>query len=153
MRVKFPTSVATLMIIAATTGGSDAPAQKAQELCGKVVPLSSVLQKYGVKMDAESAAQWMALVTKEGKVYPLIKDESTRMFFKDASLLNRSMQLTARLLEGNFLHVLEVHSIKKDELYEIYYWCDVCSIRRMEKKTCECCGREMVLKEIPVEKK
>jgi hypothetical protein len=95
----------------------------------------------------------MALVGDDGKVYPLIKDDATRMFFKDTALLNRPMQLTARLLEGNYLQVLEVHSIQKDELCEVYYWCDVCSIRRMEKKTCECCGAAMLLKEVPVPKK
>ena len=79
-------------------------------------------------------------------------DELSRHLNGLPILLNRPMQLTARLLDGNYLHVLEVHSINKGELCEVYYWCDVCSIRRMEKKTCECCGAPMVLKEVPLKK-
>ena len=146
-------SLGAILLLAVSTGGADTPTPKAQELRGKVQPLSTLLEKYGVKMDAEAAAQSMALVGDDGKVYPLVKDDATRMFFKDTTLLNRPMQLTARVLDGNYLQVLEVHSIQKGELCEIYYWCDVCSIRRMEKKTCECCGATMVLKEEPVPKK
>ena len=146
-------TAAVLFLLVAPMGGADAPAPKAQDYRGKVQPLSAVLDKYGVKMDPEAAAQSMALVGDDGKVYPLIKDESSRMYFKDAALLNRPMQLTGRVLEGNLLQVLEVHSIIKGQLHEVYYWCDICSIRRMEKKPCECCGETMVLKEVPVKKK
>ena len=145
-------SLVLLLHFAVAIGGSDAPAPKAKVFKGKVQPLSTVLEKYGVKMDPEAAAQSMAMVDDDGKVYPLIKDDATRMFFKDTALLNRPMELSARLLEGNYLHVLEVHSIVKGERCELYYWCDVCSIRRMEKGKCDCCGGPMVLKEVPVKK-
>src|ERR1043166_9560337 len=104
-------TVIGLLVAAVTTGGADTPTPKAQDFRGKVQPLSAVLDKYGVKMDADAAAQSMALVGDDGKIYPLIKDDATRMFFKDPALLNRPMQLRARLLDGNYLHVLEVHSI------------------------------------------
>ncbi len=145
-------TLAALLVLSAASGGADPAGPKAQDIRGKVQPLASVLEKYGVKMDAEAAAQAMALVGDDGKVYPLLKDESSRMFFKDPALLNRPMQLTGRVLEGSFLQVLEVHSIVKGQLCDVYYWCDVCSIRRMEKKNCECCGEVMVLKEVPVKK-
>src|ERR1051326_9321671 len=125
-----PITFVAILLVATATGGADAPTPKPQDFRGKVQPLSAVLDKYGVKMDADAAAQSMALVGDDGKIYPLIKDDATRMFFKDTAILNRPMQLRARLLDGNSLHVLEVHSIVKGDLCEIYYWCDVCSIRR-----------------------
>jgi hypothetical protein len=93
-------------------------------------------------------------VTDDGKVYPLVKDGGSRLFFKDPALLNRPMRLTARLLPGSqMLQVLSARSLIKGEPYEIYYWCDICSIKRGEKMAaCECCGGPMELKEEPVKK-
>ena len=95
----------------------------------------------------------MALLTDDAKIYPLIKDDASRMLFKDTQLLDRPLQLTARLLPGSgLLQVLEVQSIKNGQLCEVYYWCEVCSIKRFEKKICDCCGGPMVLREEPVAK-
>jgi hypothetical protein len=137
-----------------TPGHAAPPEVKTQPFTGKVVPLSSVLEKYGAKLDADAAPQWMALVTNDGKVYPLIKDAGSRMFYKDAALLNRPMRLTGRLLgDTQFLQVFQVHSLgKKGELCEVYYWCDICAIKRFEKMICECCGGPMERREEPVAK-
>ena len=130
-----------------------APPAKQEHFTGKVVPLAGLVEKIGSKLDADAAPHWLALVTADGKVYPLIKDGGARMFFKDPALLNRPMRLTGRLLPGSqLLQVLDVHSIHKGELHEVYYWCDVCSIRRSEKNPCECCGGPMELREVPVKK-
>src|SRR5215470_8928310 len=120
---------------------------------GKVVPLAAVLEKQKINLDADAAPHWLALQADDGKIYPLVKDDGSRMFFKDERLLNRPMQLTGRPVPGtNLLQVVNVHSIVKGELNEVYYWCDICSIRRSEKKICDCCGGPMELKEEPVKK-
>jgi hypothetical protein len=119
---------------------------------GKVVPLAEIAEKGGAKLDADAAPYWLALVNDDGKIYPLLKDDGSRMFFKDTRLLNRPMRLTGRLLPGSqLLQVVEVHSYnQKNELQEVYYWCDICSIKRYEKKLCDCCGAPMELREEPV---
>ena len=131
-----------------------APRQEKREtFTGKVVPLAGLVEKLGSKLDADAVPHWLALVTDDGKVYPLIKDGGSRMFFKDKALLNRPMRLTGRLLPGSqLLQVIEVHSLRMGKLHEVYYWCNVCSIRRSEKNACECCGGPMELKEEPVGK-
>ena len=127
--------------------------EKRESFTGKVVPLASLVEKLGSKLDADAAPHWLALVTDDGKVYPLIKDGGSRMFFKDRALLNRPMRLTGQLLPGSqLLQVIEVHSLRMGKLHEVYYWCNVCSIRRSEKNACECCGGPMELKEEPVGK-
>lgn len=121
---------------------------KTQQYTGKVVPLSGLLEKFGANLDKDAASSWLALVTEDGKVYPLIKEAGSRMFFKDARLLNRPMRLTGRLLpETHLLQVLQVHSLQKGALHEVYYWCEVCTIRRSEPDICECCGGPMELRE------
>jgi hypothetical protein len=119
---------------------------------GKVQPLADVVSRASGKLDADAAAS-LVLVADDGKVYSLIKDNGSRLFFKDPALLRRPVRLTGRLLPGSqILEVRSAHSYVKGQLCEIYYWCDVCSIKRREKNICECCGGPMELHEDPVKK-
>src|SRR5262245_48691361 len=123
-------------------------ASKAQFYTGKVVPLADVLAKSGAKLDADAAPHWLALVTEDGKAYPLVKDDGARMFFKDKRLLNRPMRLTARPAGGTgMVQVLQVHSMRDGQLRAVYYWCAICAIKRFEDMDCECCGAHMELRE------
>jgi hypothetical protein len=120
---------------------------------GKVVPLADVLAKAGVRLDADAGRHWLALVAEDGKIYPLVKDDGARLFFKDKALRNRPMRLMGRLIPGSqLLRVSAVYSIHKGALYEVYYWCDICTIKRGEKNICECCGGPMELREEPFKK-
>ena len=133
--------------------GAAPPSARSGYYKGKVVSLADLVRKFGARLDADAAPSWLALVAGDGKIYPLIKDDGSRMFFKDARLLNRPMRLTARRLPGsNLLQVVQVHSYDKGELREVYYWCPVCSIKRFEKQACDCCGGPMDLREEPVKK-
>jgi hypothetical protein len=124
---------------------------KTQYFNGKVVPLAGVLAKAGVTLDVEAAPQWLALVTDDGTVYPLIRDAGARMFFKDPVLLDRPVRLTGRLLpKTNLLQVVNVHTYRQGKLHEVYYWCDICTIKGYEKTICGCCGGPMELREEPV---
>jgi hypothetical protein len=44
---------------------------------------------------------WLALATDKSKLYPLVKDTGSRLFFKDPALLNRPAHLTGRLIPGS----------------------------------------------------
>jgi hypothetical protein len=127
------------------------PPVKNEHYKGKVVPLADLVSKLGSKLDADAAPHWLALVADDGQVYPLIKDDGSRMFFKDERLLKRSVRLTGRVLPGShLLQVVQVQSYVKGQLCDVYYWCDVCAIKRFEKKVCDCCGGPMELREVPV---
>jgi hypothetical protein len=140
-------------LLGADTKRTEEKEPKAQHLAGKVVPLAPLLDKFGAKLDADAAPSWLALSGDDGKIYPLIKDDGSRMFFLDKRLLDRPMRLTGRLHpQSQMLQVLAIHSIIKGELRDVYYWCDICSIRRSEKKACDCCGGPMELREEPVKK-
>ncbi len=148
----YPCRLALLLVLGLCLSPLIAAPPKIDDLNGKVVPLAQVLDKLGVRLDKDASPS-LALLTDDGKAYPLVKDSGSRMFFKDERLLNRPMRLTARLLpEAGMLQVVQVHSYHKGQLHEVFYWCDVCSIRRSEKGICDCCGAPLVLREEPVKK-
>jgi hypothetical protein len=120
---------------------------------GKVVSLARVLDKLGARLDPDAAPYALAFVTDDRKVYPLVKDDGSRLFFKDERLLDRRMRLTGRVLpDVGMLQVVQVHSYVNGQLCDLYYWCDVCSIRRGEKGRCDCCGAPLVLREEPLKR-
>ncbi len=124
---------------------------KNEEFSGKVIALAEPLAKDSVKLDKDAAPFWLALITDDGKTYPLIKDPGSRMFFKDKQLLNRPMKITGRLVtDAKLLQVLSVRSVLKGQLHVPYYWCDVCKIKRFEPNDCDCCGAPLEFREEPV---
>ena len=135
-----------LLPLCGSWAGSTKTADKHGFYTGKVVPLADHLAKEGTKIDADAVT--MVLQAEDGKLFPLIKDNGARMFFKDAKLLNRPMRLTARQIPNSqLLQVINVHSIVKGKLHEVYYWCDICTIKRHEAGICDCCGAAMEFRE------
>jgi hypothetical protein len=127
--------------------------EKLHQFKGKVVPLADPAARAGTHLAPDAAPNGLALAGDDGKVYPLVKDSGSRLFFKDKALLNRPMRLTSRLLPGSqLLEVRAVHSYVDGQLCDVYYWCEICSIRRGEKMNCPCCGAPMELREEPVGK-
>ncbi len=123
------------------------------EYRGKVTALADLAGKAGTKLDADAVPLSLVLAGDDGKVWVLLKDGGSRLFFKDTALLNRPMLLIGRPLPGSqILRVIAVRSLIKGQPHEVYYWCDVCSIKRGEKNICECCGGPMELKEEPLKK-
>lgn len=117
-------------------------------ISGQVVPLAEHLAKDGHKLDADAAPTSRVLVADDGRVYPLIKDAGSRMFFQDAKLLGRPMRLVGRLLpKSDLFQVVGVQSLVNGVPHDVYYWCDICTIRGYEFVICDCCGGPMERRE------
>lgn len=128
----------------------DVPALKTETFRGRVVPLAVLLAESGVKLDPDAAPAWLALRGEDGKVYPLVKDAGARLFFKDARLRDRPMRLTGRLVPGSqLLQVVAVQSYRGGALQDLYYWCDICTIKSHDPDVCGCCGGPVELREEP----
>jgi hypothetical protein len=124
---------------------------RTETFTGKVETLADAVARNNGRLDSDATSS-LVLTTDDGKSYLLVKDAGSRLFFKDKALLGRPMRLTGKLLADSLLQVSVVRSLVKGEVCEVYYWCDVCSIKRSEKMICECCGGPMVLREEPVKK-
>jgi hypothetical protein len=115
---------------------------------GRVVPLADALKKLGAKPDADTAG--VALVTADGTVYTLVKDEASRLLFLDRQLHNRNVRLTARVLPGTqTLAVAKVQTLVSGKLFDVDYWCENCQLAAKEPGKCKCCGGDTVLRELP----
>ena len=148
-------SLASTSLLTPLLAAADKPsdASKVETFTGKVVPLADLVAKTGSKLDADAVPQSLVLVGDDGKIYTLVKDSGGRLFFNDPGLLNRPMRLTGKQLTGSqILQATLALSLIKGEPHEIYYWCDICAIRRGEKMICECCGGPMERREEPVKK-
>jgi hypothetical protein len=149
--IRFGLCLALLFALVPLFAGRAQQLKENQSLKGIVVPLEKLLAKQNIKLDSDAAPYWLALQADDGTIHPLVKDAGARMFFKDPHLLNRPMRLTARpAAKGAMLQVVSVHSYVKGQLCEVYYWCDICSIRTNELGICDCCGGPTELREVPV---
>ena len=62
---------------------------------------------------------------------------------------HRRFQITARLHSGDQLEIIKVQSVKEGKLYDIHYYCDVCSITAYVPGLCPCCRNELEFRETP----
>jgi hypothetical protein len=128
------------------------PKHVTQSLRGKVLWTAEALEKHlGIESDPDWAQASVSLVTPEGRVHPLVKDDRGRGFLKDARLRNRDLELLVRRHEGSpFLQVIGVYTIKDGRKHSLEYWCDICAIIMYELQDCECCQGPIELREVPV---
>jgi hypothetical protein len=148
--MRLRTCCAVLFVLAAVAHGAEKkPAPKEAYFKGKVVSLAALLKGEGVVLDADASSTALALQAEDGKVYPLAKNDGSRMFFKDKGLLGRPVRLTGRLV-GGLLDVREAHTYVGGKLHEAYYWCANCALAYSEPGACLCCGELVKLVEVEV---
>lgn len=147
------------------TGGDEAPgsADKAaaderkrftdSDYEGSVVVYRPTLEnRFGIKLAEALAADLLALATDDGKLLPILPTDSALVFYRDGRNQQRKMRLRARVYEKTpGLLLLTVRSVKDGEPHEIYYWCNVCSIKHFWDKPCECCQGPLEYREEPAE--
>ena len=109
-------------------------------LRGRVTWVQSFLEeRLRIKLD-EDSPKFLALITKDGKIFPLLKDARGRAFYQDKRLREREVELNLRTWTGiPFVKVLNVYTLKKGTRYHVDYWCDVCAIRTFDIQLCPCC--------------
>jgi hypothetical protein len=69
--------------------------------------------------------------------------------FADSRVRQRELQITARAHARDELEIIKVQSIKAGKLYDIFYYCDVCSITAYVPGLCPCCRNELEFRETP----
>ena len=121
-------------------------------LRGRVVWLGDALERlFGVKCVPEARQRGLVLETPGGELHPLVEDARGRSFRLDARLRDRDVELLVRRYAGSpLVQVVRVSFVKSDGLYEVDYWCEICSIAMYELKACDCCQGPIELRERPL---
>lgn len=147
--IRFLPAVVSLLFLTGTGTPAAEPAKApATGFDGKVIPLADALKKLGAKPDADTTG--VALVTADGVVYTLVKDDASRLLFLDKQLHNRDIRVTARPLPGTqVLKVEKVQTVVKGKVFDVDYWCENCQLAATEPGKCKCCASDMVLRELP----
>lgn len=119
----------------------ETPAFETLTLRGKVRYLGPALkERYGVDSVPESAERQIVLDIPDGELVPLVEDIRGRAFRADERLREMEVEILVRRYKHSpFAQVIRLSEVKKDGLFVVDYWCDVCAIAMYELKPCDCC--------------
>lgn len=108
------------------------------ELKGRLMPLSP---------EASQAAKFKA---ESGTVYTLVSNRMSLALLTDTNLQSRTLLLKGRELAGKRFEVTgNLHSIREGQIHELFYYCDICSIKGSDPGPCMCCREPVHLVEAP----
>jgi hypothetical protein len=124
-------------------------------LDGRVVWYADALQRrLGIQTVPEAAERVLALETDDGTLIPLVDDLRTRAFRKDPRLREIDVRLRVRRYRATpAVQILTIYERAEDGIYEVDYWCDVCSIPMFEPGPCACCQQDNRLRRQRIEQR
>jgi hypothetical protein len=134
---------------------SDAKPKFETELIrGKVVWLAAALKsEFGISTVSEVAESSLALLTKDGKLLPIVENLRGRAFRKDERLRDREVEILSRRYHDQpLIQVLRLYQFEAGERVEVDYWCDVCAIVMFESGPCSCCQDDNRMRKRPAPK-
>ena len=89
--------------------------------------------------------------TDVGAIYKLKRNPMSEALFLDTNLWSKVLLLTGKVQEKSFEITGNLRSIKNGKVYELFYYCDICSISSSLPGLCQCCREPSVLTEKPVD--
>ena len=110
------------------------------ELKGRVVPIPGTTN---LQFRVES-----------GPAYKLLPSRDARAIFEDARLHSKTLLVKGRVhaKDSAFEVIGNLHEVRDGRLYEIYYYCNICSVETSFPGPCVCCREDVVLQERPAKK-
>ena len=84
------------------------------------------------------------------RYYTLLRTPLSEALFRDPRFRDRDLRLSGRVYPGTALLDVQLFQWWTDgELRDVWYWCDVCSIRGTDPGDCACCQAPVELREGP----
>ena len=122
------------------------------ELRGKVVCLSEEMQRlYGAPVLDKHQHDY-GFKADNGFYYSFLRTPLSEGVLTDTNLQSKTLLIKARVFPKT--QILEItgnlHSVRNGKLNELYYYCDVCSIKSSSPGPCMCCREPVHLVEEPV---
>ena len=114
---------------------------------GRAVCLDSDGREVRTLFGCPETGSRFGFASKDGRLYKFLPGDTMTPLFTDSRVRQRELQITARLHSGDQLEIIKVQSVKAGKLYDIYYYCDVCSITAYVPGLCPCCRNELEFRE------
>ena len=118
-------------------------------LRGRAVCLNAAGRAVESLFGCNETGSRFGFASKNGKLYTFLTTDTMTPVFTDTRVRQRELQITARLYAGDQLETIKVQSVKEGKLYDIFYYCDVCSITSYTPGLCPCCRNELEFRETP----
>jgi len=130
---------------------SHGPAQPV-EVRGKVVCLAEEMHDlYQVELPTGHAHLY-GFKTEDGKYFTLLRNKYSEALFVDKRLHEKELILKGRTFaKTQLLEVNVMRSVRNGVTNDLYYYCEVCSIKAVGPGKCECCQDPVELVEKPLE--
>ncbi|MEK6405591.1 MAG: hypothetical protein AABN34_01365 [Acidobacteriota bacterium] len=116
---------------------------------GRALCLDAAGREVETLFGCSEASQRFGFASKDGRLYKFLPADPMTPVFTDVRVRQRELQLTARLHTGGQLEVIKVQSVKEGKLYDIFYFCEVCTITAYTPGLCPCCRNELEFRETP----
>ena len=109
------------------------------ELRGKLVPC------------APGSGGPLRFNTESGAVHTLVSNRMSSALFTDTNFQTKTLLLKGRVSMpvGRLEVTGNLRSIRDGKIHELYYYCDICSIKGSEPGPCMCCREPVHLVESP----
>ncbi len=114
---------------------------------GHIVCLNWTGRSSDSEQDCSELPHLFGLQTSDGKLFRFLPTDSATAMFEDSRVRAQQLQISTRLYPENQLEIIKVYAVKAGKLYDIYYYCEVCSITAYAPGPCPCCRQEMELRE------
>ena len=121
------------------------------KLRGRIVCLVEELHaKHDVELPSDHQHLW-ALKSQDGKLFTILRGRFSDAIFMDPQVRSKELILAVRLFsEAQAIEVTEIQTVRNGIICELYYYCDVCSIKSISPEICACCREPVRLVEEPV---
>ena len=102
----------------------------------------------GLKVEAKNAAGAQGPAGEAFAYLAILRTPLSEALFADDRFRRRTLRITGRRFPGTTLCELSRFQwLKEGKLFDVYYWCEVCSIRGVNSGPCACCQGKVELRE------
>ena len=89
--------------------------------------------------------------TVDGNFYTLLRTKYSEALFVDKRLHEKELILKGRIFpNARLFDVTRMRSIRNGQVYDLYYYCSICSIKTVVPGPCMCCQGPVELTEKPM---
>ena len=127
--------------------------QKVQEMefHGKVVCLAEEMHRLYEADLPTNHDHVYGFRTVDGNFYTLLRTKYSEALFVDKTVREKELILKGRIFpDTRLLEVTRMRSIRNGQVYDLYYYCSICSIKTVAPSPCMCCQGPVELTEKPI---